>query len=431
MARANGYRGIWFTLGQFSEYGDKYSGGLGTYTAKHVPMAVHAPRAGKTFFVYGGCPRGERRLLAMAGCYDHATGLVPRPTVVHDKGEVNDPHDNPTLCLDGDGYVWVFVSGRGRVRPGHKYRSHDPYSIDAFERVGEEEMAYPQPWWIADRGFLHLFTKYTGVRELYWNTSPDGRRWSPHRKLAGMGGHYQTSRRLGRRVVTAFNMHPDGDVDRRTNLYYAETSDLGEAWTTAGGEDLRPPLIDPVCAALVRDYRREGRLVYLKDLTFDPAGQPVILYVTSAGHRPGPKGDPRIWTVARWTGEEWAFHDVTRSTHNYDTGCLDASGAVWTIIGPTEPGPQHWGTGGEMALWQSADQGATWARRRRLTVGSRYNHSYARRPIDAHHDFCAFWSDGHADEPSDCRLYFCDRKGNVRVLPETMASEFAEPSRLR
>ena len=25
----DGYRGIWFTLGQFSEYGDKYSGGLG------------------------------------------------------------------------------------------------------------------------------------------------------------------------------------------------------------------------------------------------------------------------------------------------------------------------------------------------------------------------------------------------------------------
>jgi hypothetical protein len=28
----SGYCGIWFTLGQFSEYGDKYSGGLGTYT---------------------------------------------------------------------------------------------------------------------------------------------------------------------------------------------------------------------------------------------------------------------------------------------------------------------------------------------------------------------------------------------------------------
>ncbi|MDO8543340.1 MAG: hypothetical protein Q7S40_23120, partial [Opitutaceae bacterium] len=39
--RADGYRGIWFTLGQKSEYGDKYSGGLGTYTANHNPLAVY------------------------------------------------------------------------------------------------------------------------------------------------------------------------------------------------------------------------------------------------------------------------------------------------------------------------------------------------------------------------------------------------------
>jgi hypothetical protein len=35
--KIDGYKGIWFSLGQFSEYGDKYSGGLGTYTAKHRP----------------------------------------------------------------------------------------------------------------------------------------------------------------------------------------------------------------------------------------------------------------------------------------------------------------------------------------------------------------------------------------------------------
>ena len=38
----DGYRGIWFALGQArSGFGDKYSGGLGTYTMKHIPMAVY------------------------------------------------------------------------------------------------------------------------------------------------------------------------------------------------------------------------------------------------------------------------------------------------------------------------------------------------------------------------------------------------------
>ena len=41
-SKSSGYNGIWFTLGQYlgEEFGDKYSGGLGTYTAKHVPLAV-------------------------------------------------------------------------------------------------------------------------------------------------------------------------------------------------------------------------------------------------------------------------------------------------------------------------------------------------------------------------------------------------------
>jgi len=63
-----GYRGIWFTLGQFSEHGDKYSGGLGTYTANHVPLAVYASEVQQTFFVYGGTTRAEERhLLIMVG----------------------------------------------------------------------------------------------------------------------------------------------------------------------------------------------------------------------------------------------------------------------------------------------------------------------------------------------------------------------------
>lgn len=47
--RVDGYRGIWFTLGQFSTHGDKYSGGLGTYTANHLPVAIYAPEVKRPF----------------------------------------------------------------------------------------------------------------------------------------------------------------------------------------------------------------------------------------------------------------------------------------------------------------------------------------------------------------------------------------------
>ncbi len=430
--RESGYRGIWFTLGEFSDYGDKYSGGLGTYTAKHVPLAVYAPEAGKTFFVYGGSREGARGLLAMASCYDHATGTVPRPTIVHDKGAVGDPHDNPSIALDESGHVWVFVSGRGRSRPGFIYRSTAPYDAGEFERVHEGEITYPQPWWVHGRGFVLLFTKYTAGRELYWSASPDGRAWAPARKLAGMGGHYQVSAERNGRIITAFNMHPDGSVNRRTNLYFARTDDLGATWRSAGGAVLAPPLVDPACPALVREFRAEGLLVYLKDIAFDAAGNPAILVVTSRDHRPGPAGGPRVWTLLRWNGAAWESHEVARSDHNYDMGSLyTEDDAEWRVLAPTEPGPQPWGTGGEVALWVSRDRGATWQKRRDVTAGSALNHAYVRRPVNAHPDFYGFWADGDPNGYSCSRLYFTNRAGDaVRRLPCEMEGATAVPERV-
>ena len=62
-----------------------------------------------------------------------------------------------------------------------------------------------------------------------------------------------------------------------------------------------------------------------------------------------------------------------------------------------------------------------------LTSGSERNHTYARRPVDAHPDFYALWADGHARRPSESTLYFSDRDGKVRRLPRVMDGEFAVP----
>ena len=229
--RADGYKGIWYTIEQSSKYGYKYSGGLGTYTADHIPVAIYAPEADKTFFLYGGTTQAdERHLLVMISYYDHKRHVVPRPVVVCDKNGVDDPHDNGSLAIDSEGYLWVFVSGRNVSRLGAIYRSTHPYSIDSFEKVHETVMTYPQPWWVEGQGFIHLFTKYTAPgtrgRELYWSTSPDGVHWQPDQKLAGIEGHYQISNQCGNRIVTAFNFHPTGLADTRTNLYVLQTDDI-------------------------------------------------------------------------------------------------------------------------------------------------------------------------------------------------------------
>lgn len=428
-ARADGYKGIWFTLGQFSPYGDKYSGGLGTYTSSHVPVAIYSKQADKTFFVYGGTTQKEaKHLLIMISYYDHAKKRVPRPVIVYDKNGVDDPHDNASIAIDNNGYIWVFVSGRNTSRPGIIFKSRQPYAIDAFDQIKEGDMTYPQPWWINEKGFLYLFTKYTNGRELYWSASEDGQQWSADQKLSGMGGHYQVSNMRNGKVVSVFNYHPGGNVDKRTNVYLVQTTDMGKTWTTIEGSSLQLPLTNPANAALVKDYESEGKLVYLNDLNFDEDGNPVILAVVSSDYKPGPGGNPRQWIIMHWTGKNWRFHTVCTSTHNYDMGSLYIEKKRWRIIGPTDAGPQQYGTGGEMVLWESNDAGVTWRKKRKLTAKSTRNHAYARRPVLANGEFYAFWADGNADAFSESALYFCNKKGTkVWKLPYTMNTDFEKP----
>lgn len=433
--KIDGYRGIWFTLGQFSEYGDKYSGGLGTYTAKHIPLAIYAPEVNKTFFVYGGTTdESDKYLLCMIGAYDHGKDLVAKPTVVYDKQGVDDPHDNPSLLIDPDGYLWVFVSGRGQRRPGFKYRSREPYSIEAFDQVREEEMTYPQPWSVQGKGMFHFFTKYTGVRELYFETSPDGRNWTADQKLAGIieqpgerAGHYQVSGVDGDKVATFFSRHPDGNVDKRTNLYYLQSTDFGKSWQTAVGMTLPVPLTTLDNAARVQDYQSEGKNVYLKDLTFTAEGNPVCLYLTSGGHEPGPKNDPREWRVTYWQGSGWETSVITTSDHNYDMGSLWIDGGQWTVAIPSGNEPQLHGGGGEVEIWKSSDAGKSWKKEMRVTRKSKRNHNYVRKVINGRAPFQFFWADGNPDELSQSKLYFGDLEGKVRELPYKMKKDWVRP----
>ncbi len=434
----DGYKGIWFELNQKYPYGDKYSGGLGTYTADHYPLAIYAEEVNKTFFVYGGTTApDEKHLLCMIGCFDHSNNTVSKPTVVYDKMGVNDPHDNPSLLIDPDGYIWVFVAGRGRVRNGFKYKSTSPYSIESFEQVSEEEMCYPQPWFVEDKGILNLFTKYTGIRELYFETSKKGYTWSNDQKLSGIrepgdtkGGHYQVSQKKGNTVGTFFNRHPNGNVDKRTDIYYLQTSDLGDTWTTVEGEPVKIPLTEVENPARVKNYRDRRMNVYICDMNFDKKGNPACLYITSRGHQPGPDNAPYMWYVTRWDGNTWITTPVGTSDHNYDMGSLYILDDKWMVVAPMINGPQLWAAGGELTIYESVDSWKTWKETRQLTCNSPRNHSYVRRPQNAHDPFFYFWADGNPDTFSISKLYFGDSSGNIWQLPYEIKDKYAKPVKI-
>lgn len=440
----DGYRGIWYMNQPLkSVYKYKYSGGLGTYCAKHKPFAVHCDEVKKTFFCYGGTTKdSNRRLIHMVSYYDHKKKTVPRPTILLDK-KTNDAHDNPVITVDGKGHIWIFSTSHGTSRPSYIHRSKKPYSIDAFELIAATRLdngkqvpmtnfSYLQAWYLLKRGFICFFTKYGwgSGRTICFMTSKDGIRWSGWQRLATIAkGHYQISGVAKTKAASAFNYHPKrGGLNYRTNLYYVETRDFGKTWRSADGQKLRLPLKSPKNPALVHDYESEGLKVYLKDIRFDKNGRPIILYITSKGYEAGPKNDPRTWTTACWTGKRWDIRPVTTSDNNYDMGSLYIEkDGTWCIIGPTETGPQPFNPGGEMAIWVTKDKGNTWKQFKQITHKSERNHTYARAPVDAHNDFYALWADGHGRKPSESNLYFCNRVGDVYVLPRQMSDSFEKP----
>jgi hypothetical protein len=293
--------------------------------------------------------------------------------------------------IDDDGFIWVYVAGRANHRRGFIYKSIKPYDTSKFESTGFDElMAYPQPHYIKNKGHFLFFTRYDGVRRLFYRTSKDGINWNTYNMIASIipddevkSGHYQVTGQFGNKLVTAFNRHINGNCDTRTNIYYLQTTDFGKTWTMADGTPIKLPVTEKDSKCRILDAESKGQNVYIKDVNFDENGNPIILYVTSYGAYPGPKYGPREWFVAYWKKNKWEHYPITTSTHNYDSGSIYVEDGLWRIIAPTSPGPQYWGTGGEVESWISKNNGKTWKKEYEYTKNSPRNNSYVRRPVNA------------------------------------------------
>lgn len=447
----DGFRSIWYYNQKLdNEYVYKYSGGLGTYPANHYPFSVYCPKVQKTFFCYGGTnPGKENTLWHEVAYFDHVSGKVSVPTIVIDK-KTSDAHDNPVMTVDDAGHIWIFSTSHGTGRPSYLHRSLRPYDCSEFElvhpvkRVGDKEVpmtnfSYLQIFNVPGKGMASFFTTYDksllndpssiAARIVCFMTSRDGIHWSHWKPLAAIAcGHYQNAaiwhdKKLG----TSFNYHPwdkkEGrlGLNWRTNLYYIESLDMGQSWQTIDGQKIDVPMKDVASCALVCDYEALRLNVYIMDMVYDHRGWPIIFYITSKGFESGPENDPRIAHTAHWNGKSWDIRPLCPVDNNYDFGSLYVEkDGTWTVIGALDNGPQKYNTGGEMSLWQSTDEGATWTKKRQMTKNSPRNHCYPRRPINAHPDFYSFWADGNGRQKSEAYLYFSNAKGDVFMLPKNL-----------
>jgi hypothetical protein len=446
---ADGFHGIWYAVGPSKEqYAYKYSGGLGTYTHQTSPLAIYAPQVDRTFFVYGGTDGTSNSLRNYISYYDHNTGRLARPREVRRVGG-HDNHQNITLTIDDSGYLHVFGNSHGNGGTGNHYKSAQPFSIAEFDELQlpadifnnhapkpKIVLAYSNPFYLSKHELLLVYNQYDDGRAVHVATSPDGLHWADQSLIDTDQGHYSVARQNGNTIGVMADFHRGGSLDHRTNLYYLQTTDFAKTWTNAAGASLSPPLKTRNNSALVHDYFAENQLVYMKDVDYDAAGNPILFYLTVSdadgkGHLSGPHPGGRALHTARWTGDEWQIRNMLSTDHNYDHGelCIEPDGS-WRITGTFIAGPQKYGTGGEIGVWTSHNQGGSWKLLQQLTNHSKFNHAYVRHPVNAQDDFYAYWADGNAFAESTSRLYFATKSGNVYRMPTRITGDSAAPEPL-
>ncbi|WP_199609840.1 hypothetical protein [Flocculibacter collagenilyticus] len=445
IALADGYEGLWYELPQYFDVErkiSKYSGAMGTATNKHKPLAIYSDQSNKTFFTYGGLdPNSNNNMAIYVGCYDHILKqLCSKPTLITIKDKVVDQHDNASLLIDKDNFIWVYVSGRNTKRPGQLYRSNKQGDISRFEEMkltidGEIEeisdFSYPQPWLTISNNKVLLHTQYTDGRELYIR----------HEDKASVkmvkGGHYAISYAKGDHIVMAYNSHDERgrnehSPDARTNLYFMQSFDGGSTWVNKDNDPLeiltgaRQPLEKfDSRTEIIGNYRESGYYVYLKDIKINNNDEVLILYSLAKTADPTNFSDSRslhLKTISRTGSVEsqtlsGSLFDVN---HNYSSGFIDLFNG--NIYMPTQDNEStKMLAGGHISILNQSGAYIS-----ELTSDGRH-HNYIRdvynKTYQSALDFSFFWSSSDPVKSTQrLPIHYYGTSGSIQTMPMSSLS---------
>lgn len=272
----------------------KYSGSFGFgYPYKTTPQAMSDGSV--DYYTYSRCveANGVIYMIVYVADTDGNKTLLRRIY-----SNQCDPHENAAIYVDGDGYIKVVQSARGKWRKGYEFKSLRPNDISEFENTGSGFYAYPK---LHKNGMI--YTSYEGsLRETWIKTEFD------EKKLV-RGGAYAITTEHNGEIHMAYNYHFNGNLDARVNLYYMWSPD-GEKWFNYHGEALALPVAENSNkTAISFDYHKFN---YLKDISFvDGEIQALVVQSNSSD----PTKGSRELVKFTMDGESKL---ITNIGHNYD-----------------------------------------------------------------------------------------------------------------
>ncbi|QTH72254.1 hypothetical protein [Pseudoalteromonas xiamenensis] len=330
----SGYQSSYFCLDQQLYNGvPKYCGATGTYTYKHIPVAVE--KNSNHFEVFSNNENGNL-----------VTYLVKNyneKVKVHTEYNWNDPHTNAVVDVDKDGYVYVQLSSRGlghKYRSGHLYKSTAPYGTD-FQKLkgapnhGDFNQSYPQLHLDHSANRLAIFTRYeyvgtSSVRTLWVDNN------GTERKLVE-GGHYAVSdTNDDGEFYVAYNYHPNFNLDRRANIHVIRSNTLNPTvWYNIKGEKLTLPLLENDPRTLVYNSEAKGTYIYMKDIVAEEkgtAGGVRILFTESTSFDPT-KGSRYVKDMNIKSANNIQINTLTATNHNYSAATYLTDKWGWHVQG--------------------------------------------------------------------------------------------------
>lgn len=335
----------------------KYSGAAATAFPVIRPQAIYDRTSNRTFFVYsaGSVDGRTKPMRYYVGCFDHSIGSIcsGKPANITQR-DIIDGHDNASILIDSEGYLWVYISARSSKcdtenRCAEVYKSKSVGDHSSFEKKAKgselsKDAAYVQPW-STSKGSVVLFTYYNrrNHREI-WVRKADG---SEHKLVSG--GHYFVSYSDGKDLImvaySSFSSH--GNADTRKDIYFIYSDNAGDTWKTYScwkKTEQSCQHFSTSAYGRIVSYDERAKIwdtgnnftyvqdIKLSDHPIDP--QPYILYTESSTRYTNDPSAIRTLKIGMIQKNRdnflWNVSDQVnyKVTHNYSSGFVEPNGDV-------------------------------------------------------------------------------------------------------
>ena len=328
--------------------------------------------------------------------YTHATQALTSFTLAA-AFQVNG-HDNPTINFLSDGRIMCLYCKHNDTGEMRSRINTNPYDISAWGAQTNVDVlqtgngiAYNQTAQLSITGKTYMVYR-AGSWAQRMRATTDGSSWDTDRVVVSNGSE--------RPYV---HLHSNG-VDRidfffstgnpaqvACSLYHGYMlTDAGgtETFYKSDGTLIGAGPLTPANATLVYDGTSVDGWNW--DITTGPDGNPWVLFV-----RYVTAGTDHRHNFGRWNGSAWVTTEITSSGGSIDTQTYSDGQACFDAINPTKVYlSKRVGSWNELQLWETGDNGATWAKTSDITSGSSVHAFTPRSPSGHNGELTVTWYSG-------------------------------------